>query len=194
MSNRTRVLTALALALAATFAAVPAANATHQGSPTTQQLVEHCVWANSCKFKPSGGMQIFNGPRQFAGSSTNCTDFNQTRVIRYEATTGTKNTFGVEISGGVKLGQIYEASIKASFQREWSWSETQADEIRQEVGPRSRVDIYVSKQQARVAGTWEMQFEDRWYGHYYWYVDGQVEGQTRGQPWDMQAEQRGANC
>jgi hypothetical protein len=196
MFHRTTILAALALAISAAFTAMPAANAAPADSPTVQQLLDQCALGRTdyCQFKPSGNLLIFSGPRQFAGSSTNCTNFNQTRVIRYEASTGTKNTFGVEISATVKLGEVFEASIKTSFQREWSWEETKVDEIRQDVGKKARVDIFVVKAQARVNGTWELHFGSRYYGHYYWYVNGQVSGQTKGQPWNIRAEQRKASC
>ncbi|MDX3662271.1 hypothetical protein PV646_33625 [Streptomyces sp. ID05-26A] len=194
MINRNKVLAALAMAITAVFTALPAANATHDGQPTTQELMYRCVSADYCQFKPNGAMQIFSGPRQLAGSGTNCTSSLMTRVINYSATTGTKNTFGVEISGGVQLGKIFEASIKASYTREWSFSETKTDEVRQEIKPRKKVNIFASKQKSRVNGTWEIHFGKRYYGHYYWYVNGSVDGQTKDQAWDIRAEEVNAVC
>ncbi|MGW6445226.1 hypothetical protein [Lentzea sp. NPDC055074] len=194
MISRSKVLAALAMAVAAMFTALPAANATHAGQPTTQELMYRCAGADYCQFKPYGAMEIFNGSRQLAGSGTNCTSSLMTRVINYSATTGTKNTFGVEISGGVELGKIFEASIKANYSREWSFSETKTDEVRQEIKPRKKVNIFASKQKSRVNGTWEIHFGSRYYGHYYWYVNGSVDGQTKGQAWDIRAEEVNAVC
>lgn len=197
ISRKFTVLAAFALAVSAALIAVPGtASATHQGSPTVQELLRQCndKKTDYCAFKPNGALQIFDGERMLAGSSTNCTKFNQTRVIRYEASTGTKNSWGVEMSVGTNLFNIFDVSIKGSYQREWSSQDTTADEIRQDVGPRSRVDIYVSKQKSRVSGTWEMHFGRPYYGHYYWYVNGQVEGQTKGQPWHMYAQPVKAKC
>ncbi|MFE6610910.1 hypothetical protein [Amycolatopsis sp. NPDC057786] len=195
MSTRATILAALALAISASLTTLTGvASANHAGQPTRQQLMNKCAGADYCEFKPQGGMQVFGGPNMLAGSSTNCTNFNQTRVIRWESTSGTTNTFGVEISAGVTLGEIFELSIKSSFQREWSWTDTKADEIRQDVGKKSRVDIYAQKQQTRVDGQWEIHFGSRYYGHYYWFVNGSVTGQTKGQPWHTTARQVKANC
>jgi hypothetical protein len=171
------------------------ASANHEGQPTTRELMDLCNRGrtDSCDFKPSG-ISTFNGHRQLAGSSTNCTNFNQVRVIRYEASQGTSHSFGVDFSAGSKIGKSFEWSVKTSYNREWTWNDTTVDEIRQDVGPRSRVLIYAAKVRSRVSGTYELRFGSRYKGHYYWYVNGQVEGQTRGQPWDMTAEQVRASC
>lgn len=184
------------LCLGIGVAAPGTASATHEGQPTTRELLDLCNQGRTdrCDFRPSGGISVYNGPRQLAGSSTNCTNFNQTRVIRYEATQGTSHSFGVEFSASSRIGKAFEWSVSSSYNREWSWSDTKADEIRQDVGPRARVIIYASKQRSRISGTYELHFGHRYKGHYYWYVNGQVEGQTRGQPWDIRAEQVRADC
>jgi len=194
-----RVVAVAVAALTGTTIAIAApgtASANHEGTATTRELLDLCNQGrtDSCDFRPSGGISTFNGPRQLAGSSTNCTNFNQTRVIRYEASQGTSHSFGVDFSAGSKIGKSFEWSIQTSYRREWTWNDTTSDELRQDVGPRSRVIIYASKLRSRVSGTYELHFGSRYKGHYYWYVNGQVEGQTRGQPWDMSSEQVRASC
>ncbi|MBP2478546.1 hypothetical protein JOF53_007418 [Crossiella equi] len=197
LGRRTGGVVAAVLAAGLAMAVLPGtASATHEGSPGGGQLLGECDRNRTdlCEFRPSGNMTLFWGQRQLAGSSTNCTNFNQTRVVRYEASSGTRNTFGVELSATVKVKQVFETSVKTSYQREWSMQETTADELRQDVGKKSRVMIYATKQQAQVNGTWELHFGKRYYGHYYWYVSGQATGQIKGQPWDLRAEQVKANC
>ncbi|MFJ8959802.1 hypothetical protein ACIRG5_10460 [Lentzea sp. NPDC102401] len=194
MIKTSTILTALALAVVGFFVTVPAANATHAGSPTSQQLLGKCGSADYCQFKPSGAIAVFNESYKLAGSSTNCTNFNQTRVIRYESTTGATDSWGIEIAAKAELKKIFEVSVKVSYSHTWSWSDTTANEIRQDVGAYAKVNIYLAKQKSKVSGTWEIHFGSTYYGHYYWYVNGSVTGQVAGQPWDVKSVQATANC
>lgn len=177
--------------------AVPGtASANHEGTPSTRELLQLCNdgRADRCDFRPSGGINVYYGPRSLAGSGTNCTNFNQVRVIRYEASQYTSHSFGVELSAGSKIGKAFEWSISTSYSRKWAWTDSKADEVRQDIGPRSRVIVYVAKQRSQVRGTYEIHFGNRYKGHYYWYASGQVEGQTEGQPWDIATEQVRVSC
>lgn len=75
-----------------------------------------------------------------------------------------------------------------------AWSDTTANSIEQEVGPQARVIIWAAKQKTRVDGTYEIHFGKRYYGHNIWYVNGWIDGQTKGQPWDFKSTQENANC
>lgn len=200
MINFTHRVSAIAMAslmcVGIGLAAPGTASANHEGNATTRELLLQCNQGRTdkCDFRPNGGISVYNGSRMLAGSSTNCTNFNQTRVIRYEASQGTSHSFGVELSAKTKIGQAYEYGISVSYNREWSWLDTTTDEIRQDVGPRARVIIYAAKQRSRVSGTYELHFRSRYKGHYYWYVNGSVDGQTKGQPWDIRSEQVRADC
>lgn len=176
--------------------AVPATASAAEGQPTTRELLEQCNWGvtDKCDFRPNGGISIYNGGRQLAGSSTNCTNFNQTRVVRYEASQGTSHSLGVEVSAGSKVGKAFEWGVRASYNREWTWNDSAVDEVRQDLGPRSRVIVWASKERSRVSGTFELHFSSRYKGHYYWYVPGTIDGQTKGQPWDFKTEQVRADC
>lgn len=185
----------LAVVLTVPVIVAGAASASADDQPTVTQLLELCNkgYPDSCVFHPRQ-VNIFDSPRQLAGSSTNCSSFNATRVVRYDAISGTTNTWGVEVNAKTKLGEAFEVGVSSSFQRQWLWTDIRGDEIRQDVGAHAAVNIWVTKQSTQVTGTWEIHFDHRYYGHYIWYVDGAVTGQVVGQGWEFRTEQVPANC
>lgn len=193
MKRLLRATLAVVLALPVIVTGATAASADDQ--PTVTQLLELCNRGSpdSCVFHPRR-TEIFQSDPQLAGSSTNCSSFNSTRVIRYDALSGTTNTWGVEVNARTKLGEAFEAGVSNTVQHQWLWTDARGDEIRQDVGAHSAVNVWVSKQSTRVTGTWEIHFDSRYYGHYIWYVDGSVSGQVVGQGWTFRSEQVPASC
>ncbi|AZZ55953.1 hypothetical protein C5E08_08715 [Rathayibacter iranicus] len=185
----------LAVTLAIPVMVTGATSASADDRPTVTQLLELCNKGtpDSCVFHPRR-VEIFDSPPQLAGSSTNCSPYNATRVIRYDALSGTTNTWGVEVNARTKLGEAFEVGVSATVQHQWLWTDTRGDEIRQDIGPRGAVNIWAAKQSTRVAGTWEIHFGSRYFGHYIWYVDGSVTGQVVGQGWEFRTEQVPADC
>lgn len=177
-------------------AGAPAASATHEGQATAVELLNACNAGRTdkCEFRPSG-ITTYAGPRMLAGSGQNCGSGTDTRVIRWEATAYTSNTWGVEVSATSKVGKTFEYSVKTSYSREWGWSETQTDEYRAELKPWVKKELYASKLRSRVNGTWEINFGSRFKGHYIWYINGgNVVGQTKGSPWEITSKEVKNTC
>lgn len=188
------VLAGIAMVVGLAGFAAPTAFADDQ--PTTRQLLDMCDKKKTdfCEFHPEGSPVVYRGSYKLAGGSTNCSDAKLVRVIRWESSTSTTNSFGVTINGGAQLGKIFQAGVETSFHTEWSWSDTQADEVQQEVAPHSGVNVYVAPMKTKINGTYELHFGKRYYGHYYWYVHGAIDGQTKGHAWDVRTESARPNC
>ncbi|MGW4215286.1 hypothetical protein ACWEIJ_45445 [Lentzea sp. NPDC004789] len=177
-------------------AAAPSAAATHEGTPTSRELLNECNAGRTtkCAFRPEG-MSTYAGPRMLAGSGQNCGSGTDVRVLRWEASSTTTNSWGVEISAKYKLGEAFESSFTTTYSRQWGWTDSQSDEYRAELKPRTKKVLYASKLKTKVSGTWELNFKKRYKGHYIWYVSGgEVAGQTKGSPWDITAKEEKASC
>lgn len=193
MKRLLRTFLVIVLAVPATLVVAPSASA--DGGPSSAELLELCNRGvpDSCVFHSSRLETVDDEPR-VAGSDTNCTAFESTRVIRFDAVSGTTNSWGVDVNAGTKLGAAFEAGLSGSIQHQWLWSDGTGDEVRQDVGPHSAVRIWASKESTRVTGTWEIHFGYRYQGHYIRYVNGSVTGQVAGQGWDFRSEQTPAKC
>ncbi|KKM47002.1 hypothetical protein VT73_00875 [Rathayibacter toxicus] len=165
-----------------------------ENTPTTKNLLEMCSSGSTdyCTFHPEGDPVVFEEDIAFIGSVENCTGSTSTRVVHYDATSRTSDTWGTDISG--KLGEIVSASIMYSYRHEFSTTDTKSDEIRQDVKPHSAVNLYISKEKTRIRGRWEMHFGYRYYGHYYWYIHDTIEGQLKGQAWNMRSVNTNPHC
>ncbi|WP_146077032.1 hypothetical protein [Rathayibacter rathayi] len=188
-----RAFLIIVFALPATLVIAPAANA--DGFVSSADLLDRCDKGepDSCVFHPGRIETVDDAPR-VAGSDTNCTNFTSTRVIRYEAITGTSNSWQADINAGSRLGEIFEAGLHGVGHHEWQWTNSAGDEVRQDIGPHSAVTIWASKQSTRVNGTWEIHFGHRYQGHYIWYVNGSITGQVSGQGWDFRSVPTRARC
>lgn len=195
-SQRLAALIVASIIIPACFAAGPRASADNQPKPSPKQLLGACEneQTDLCIFRQEGQPVIYNDHYRLAGSSQNCTNSKLVRTVRYELMSGTSNTWGVNMSVGTKLGGIFETTVQGSLQHQWMSSDTTTDETRQDVAPHSAVNIWVSKEKTRIRGTWEIHFGRRYFGHYYWYSHGTVEGQTQGQPWKFSSTQAHTNC
>ncbi|QUQ63731.1 hypothetical protein [Kutzneria sp. CA-103260] len=173
-----------------------AAPASAADQPTTQQLLDQCAQhrTDSCVFHPSGSMVVYTGSRRFVGGATNCTNAPVTRTFKFEHAETTTNSFGVSISAEAPLGKIFTAGVESSYHREWSFTDTRGDEVQATVNPHTAVRAYAAPSKAKVKGTYELHFGSRYYGHYYWYVNGEVDGQTEGQAWETTVDPAQVNC
>ncbi len=188
MRRGRRALAALIGAVAILGGLLIPATASAAEGPTVRQLLEQCEHGRTdlCEFHPSGSPEVYRGTYELAGGAQNCSEGTSTRVIRWESSQTTTNSVGVTISAGATLGEIFEASYEMSFNREWSWTTTKADEIRHELGPYQAVDIFAAPMRQKVRGTYEMHFGDPYYGHYYWYVhDVVIDGPAPHPAWDV---------
>ncbi|WP_232376371.1 hypothetical protein [Amycolatopsis aidingensis] len=192
-----RVFAVLAAATMTVLGMQTPAAASAQDEPTIRQLLDQCERGvpNVCVFHPTSSPQVYRGEYQLAGGARNCSAGNTTRVIRWESSATTTNSVGVTISASVRLGEIFEAGFETSFTQEWSWSSTRADEVRHELGPYQAVDIFAAPMRQRIVGTYEMHFEDRYYGHYYWYVHNvAVDGPAAQPAWDIYVQETDPHC
>lgn len=178
------------LSVGAVVAAAPAASATHQGSFTARELLQKCNdrKTDKCAFRPKG-LTTYTGSYKFVGSAQNCGTGKDVRVVRFESSSTTTNSFGIEMSAKHKVGESFEYAVTVSYRRDWSWTDTTVDEYRAEILPKQKKNIYVAKVKSRVRGDWEINFGSRQKGHYIWYVnEGQVDGQMKGSGWEFRAD------
>ncbi|WP_020660217.1 hypothetical protein [Amycolatopsis benzoatilytica] len=191
-----RILGALALsvAVAGGVLATPA-NAAQAADPTPQQVLRSCGSAKWCKFHPKGSLIPFLGPAQYIGYHENCSSSEATKVFRKNVSSTTTDRYNIEIGVEAGLEGVLKASVRASFGQEWSTTDETTHEVRQNIGPKKRVDLWAVKHKTRVTGDWEMWHEKQWNGHNQWYVwDDVVEGQLSGAEWSSKSSEQAARC
>ncbi|SFB31129.1 hypothetical protein SAMN05216266_10846 [Amycolatopsis marina] len=197
MARTRRLGATFAIAALAAGAMLSPGVAAAEDQPTVRQLLEQCEQGRTdvCEFHPSGSPEVYRGSYQLAGGSQNCSPGKSTRVIRWESSQTTTNSVGVTISAKATLGEVFEVGFETSYQREWSWTTSKADEIRHELGPYQAVDIFAAPMRQKVRGTYEMHFGDRYYGHYYWYVHNVViDGPDSNPAWDVKVQETSTDC
>ncbi|MCX5049646.1 MULTISPECIES: hypothetical protein [unclassified Streptomyces] len=191
-----------ALALGASLMAAPQASA--DDSPTTQQLLDACSWADSCTFHPTS-YWTYTGPTHQVGSTAfNCASQTNQHRIDWSDTTASTNSVGVSISVGVKFWAVYEAEVEASYGHTWTTShtDTESDTVNIPAGRKGWIERGTAKQQA--TGWYELHFGSRYYGHYIWYINNyQSSGFNNDQPStgfinfkdaEMTSGERSAHC
>ncbi|GAB3962002.1 hypothetical protein [Streptomyces sparsus] len=170
-----RIRTTLALTAAAavgSLAFAPTASADHDGKPTNRELLDKCDnGTNVCVFHPSGPPDVFMGDRHRVGDATfNCTSDLQRSSVSWSDTTGESNSLGVSLSAEYGFAEVFKVSIETSFEHTWSSSHTESETTNIDVRPGEVGWVTREAQMQRVEGTYEMHFEDPYYGHYIWYV------------------------
>jgi hypothetical protein len=187
IAPRTRTLGALALAVTAAFSVLAAPSALAADDPTGKQLLEACNNDSNatCKFHPSGPLDYSVGQMAKVSHQENCTSSPSTLVYEHSGTVGTKNIYGFNFSFGTNVSNGLTAAIATSYQKEWYKESKVTSQLRQDVGPKTAVDIYAGPQITRVHGRWELLFKEPKWGHYYWYLDDTIEGRTSGQQWSF---------
>ncbi|MGX9887515.1 hypothetical protein [Streptomyces sp. NPDC002276] len=139
-------------------------------TPTNAELLKACNWASFCKFRPQSYWS-YTGPAHQVGSTAyNCGSQTNQHRIDWSDTTTAGNTVGVSVTAGYKFAEVFEVSVETSYSHTWqnSHTDTESNTVNIPSGSYGWIERGTSKQQAK--GWWEIQFKDKYYGHYDWYV------------------------
>ncbi|WP_107374460.1 DUF4148 domain-containing protein [Streptomyces abyssalis] len=179
--NRRKKLSMLVVALAtlgATAMTPSAAQADDEEQPTTRELLEQCDnGTDKCVFHPSGApVDSMGEPHQVGDSAFNCTKDLQRSTVGWSDTTGETNTVGVSMKAQYGFTKLFSVTIEASYSHSWESSHTEQEQTNVEVKPGEVGWITREAAMEEVNGTYEMHFEDKFYGHHIWYVPFTAKG------------------
>ncbi|WP_199185874.1 hypothetical protein [Streptomyces carminius] len=168
-----------AIATAAATALVPTtAHADHGENPTIRQLLDKCNnGTDRCVFHPDGPPETFMGPTRRVGEEVyNCTDDPQRFSVGWSDTVGESNSVGVSLTTEAGFAEVFKVSLEVSYNHTWSSSHTKNQSTWVEVRPGEIGWVTRAAEMQRFSGRYEMNFPDRYYGHYYWYAPFTAEG------------------
>ncbi|RAJ63269.1 hypothetical protein K378_03380 [Streptomyces sp. Amel2xB2] len=179
--NRRKKMSMLVVAVATlgATAMTPASPAqADDEQPTTRELLEQCDdGTDLCVFHPSGSpVDSMGDAHQVGDSAFNCTKDLQRSTVGWSDTTGETNTVGVSMSAEYGFTELFKVTITASYEHSWQSSHTEEQQTNVEVKPGQVGWITREAAMEEVDGTYEMHFEDPYYGHRIWYVPFTAKG------------------
>ncbi|MCH6162657.1 hypothetical protein [Streptomyces marispadix] len=178
--NRRKKLSMLVVAITTVGATAltPSAAQADEEQPTTRELLEQCNnGTDKCVFHPSGApVDSMGEPHQVGDSAFNCTKDLQRSTVGWSDTTGETNTVGVSMSAEYGFTELFKVTITASYEHSWQSSHTEEQQTNVEVKPGEVGWITREAAMEEVNGTYEMHFEDKFYGHHIWYVPFTAKG------------------
>ncbi|QPP06530.1 DUF4148 domain-containing protein [Streptomyces bathyalis] len=178
--NRRNKLSLLVVAVATlgATAIAPSSAQADEEQPTTRELLEQCNnGTDKCIFHPSGApVDSMGEAHQVGDSAFNCTKDLQRSAVSWSDTTGETNTVGVSMSAEYGFTDLFKVTIQASYEHSWQSSHTEEQQTNVEVKPGEVGWITREAAMEEVRGTYEMHFEDRFYGHHIWYVPFTAKG------------------
>ncbi|WP_107421383.1 DUF4148 domain-containing protein [Streptomyces nanshensis] len=179
--NRRKKMSMLVVAVATlgATAMTPASPAqADDDQPTTRELLEQCDdGTDLCVFHPSGSpVDSMGDPHQVGDSAFNCTKDLQRSTVGWSDTTGETNTVGVSMSAEYGFTELFKVTITASYEHSWQSSHTEEQQTNVEVKPGEVGWITREAAMEEIDGTYEMHFEDPYYGHRIWYVPFTAKG------------------
>ncbi|NLU74834.1 DUF4148 domain-containing protein [Streptomyces sp. HNM0575] len=179
--NRRKKLSMLVVAIttAGATAMTPlAAQADDAEQPTTRELLDQCDnGTDKCVFHPSGQpVDSMGDAHQVGDSAFNCTKDLQRSTVGWSDTTGETNTVGVSMKAQYGFTKLFSVTIEASYSHAWESSHTEQQQTNVEVKPNEVGWITREAAMQEVNGTYEMHFEDEFYGHRIWYVPFTAKG------------------
>jgi hypothetical protein len=159
-------------------ALTPSAAQADEEQPTTRELLEKCNdGTDKCVFHPSGApVDSMGEPHQVGDSAFNCTKDLQRSTVGWSDTTGETNTVGVSMSAEYGFTELFKVTITASYEHSWQSSHTEEQQTNVEVKPGEVGYITREAAMEEINGTYEMHFEDKFYGHHIWYVPFTAKG------------------
>jgi hypothetical protein len=178
--NRRKKLSMLVVAITTVGATAltPSAAQADEEQPTTRELLEKCNdGTDKCVFHPSGApVDSMGEPHQVGDSAFNCTKDLQRSTVGWSDTTGETNTVGFSMSAEYGFTELFKVTITASYEHSWQSSHTEEQQTNVEVKPGEVGWITREAAMEEVNGTYEMHFEDKFYGHHIWYVPFTAKG------------------
>ena len=134
-----------------------------------QQNVDGLGKADRCRFEPAQ-RTIFTGPAKQVGSTAHACG----GKIEFGRTTTEQRTEenSIGVSAGVEAGlsKIFSASIQTSFGHSWSYSTSEAEEIKAEIPPYSIGFATIAPAMQKVTGRMVINYPKRRHGHFEWYA------------------------
>ena len=172
MNRRVRISVLLAALATAGATALAPTVAQAEEQPTARELLDKCDnGTDSCVFHPDGPPSDSMGEAHQVGDSAfNCTQDLQRSTVGWSDTTGESNSLGVSLSAEYGFSEVFKVTIQTSYEHTWESSHTEEQQTNVEVKPGEVGWITREAAMEEVQGTYEMHFEDKFYGHYIWYV------------------------
>jgi hypothetical protein len=178
--NRRKKLSMLVVAITTVGATAltPAAAQADEEQPTTRELLDQCDnGTDKCVFHPAGApVDSMGDAHQVGDSFFNCTKDMQRSTVGWSDTTGETNTVGVSMKAQYGFTKLFSVTIEASYSHSWESSHTETQQTNVEVKPGEVGYITREAAMEEVNGTYEMHFEDKFYGHHIWYVPFTAKG------------------
>lgn len=178
MKRRVRMSVLLAALATAGTAALAPGVAQAEEQPTTRELLEKCNnGTDSCVFHPDSAPEDSMGePHQVGDSAYNCTEDLQRSTVGWSDTTGESTSVGLSLSTEAGFADVFKVTLEASYNQSWESSHTETDSTNVDVRPGEVGRVTREAPMQKVSGQYELHFEDRFYGHYIWYVPFEATG------------------
>ncbi|MGX9899498.1 hypothetical protein ACW0JT_05660 [Arthrobacter sp. SA17] len=159
----------MASAAALLLTLLPATAAMAADGPTTEELLALCEEADHCEFVPVSSERYTTEQKPVSPLSPNCGPGIVDLQSNWTETTGSSDTVGGSITAksGVLFG-LFEASVEANYNHQWTRSDTKGGFVTVHVAPFSIGYVTKSTAMERVTGYYKMNFGERKWGHYYW--------------------------
>ncbi|MGW7404164.1 hypothetical protein ACWGI9_10550 [Streptomyces sp. NPDC054833] len=169
----------LALSVAALgVVAAMAAPASADDQPTRAQLIADCdSGVGKCTFnEPQLGEAYLGDFHRVSDSLYNCSTSAATQSMTWSDTVGSTDSAGVSVTVGGKIADIIDVSVTATYSHTWSSSHSETSSINMTVKPGEVGWIARAQVMQTVSGTWQTHYDDRKWGHYFWFVPDVVTG------------------
>lgn len=172
--GRMLALSAAALGMVAAIAAPASAD----DQPTRAQLIADCdSGAGKCTFnEPQLGEAYLGDFHRVSDSLYNCSTSAATQSMTWSDTVGSTDSAGVSVTVGGKIADIIDVSVTATYSHTWSSSHSETSSINMTVKPGEVGWISRAQVMQTVSGTWQTHYDDRKWGHYFWFVPDVIKG------------------
>ncbi|MEV6836370.1 hypothetical protein AB0N17_17960 [Streptomyces sp. NPDC051133] len=146
--------------------------------PTRAQLLADCdSGAGKCTFdEPRLGQAYLGDFHRVSDSLYNCSTSAATQSMTWTDTVGSTDSAGVSVTAGGKIAGIIDVSVTATYNHTWSSTHSEASSVNMTVQPGEVGWISRAQVMQRVSGTWQTHYDDRKWGHYFWFVPDVVTG------------------
>ncbi|MEV0181914.1 hypothetical protein AB0I54_21860 [Streptomyces sp. NPDC050625] len=172
--GRMLALSAAALGVVAAMAAPASAD----DQPTRAQLIADCdSGVGKCTFnEPQLGEAYLGDFHRVSDSLYNCSTSAATQSMTWSDTVGSTDSAGVSVTVGGKIADLIDVSVTATYSHTWSSSHSETSSINMTVKPGEVGWISRAQVMQTVSGTWQTHYDDRKWGHYFWFVPDVITG------------------
>lgn len=173
-SGRMLALSAAALGMVAAIASPASAD----DQPTRAQLIADCdSGAGKCTFnEPQLGDAYLGDFHRVSDSLYNCSTSPATQSMTWSDTVGSTDSAGVSVTVGGKIADIIDVSVTATYSHTWSSSHSESSSVNMTVKPGEVGWLSRAQVMQTVSGTWQTHYDDRKWGHYFWFVPDVITG------------------